>query len=202
MFNLEAVEQNIINWILWVFDASCTLQPVILGSVWAVDTAWIKILHRLSLVSLSSYYYPEFVTSRGGAGFLNARHQRLANAWCLVCLFGMYPRNSPLERDGICREEAETQLTFDWKSQLSESNLPTERNSNIHLEDVLGTEVLNGNGKKYVQAVQVGKRRQDWKVCQDMVTLTTVNALGRIHDLWKHLPSAFNTGYPIYLDLI
>lgn len=171
MFSLEAVEQNIINWILWVFDASCTLQPVILGSVWAVDTAWIKILHRLSLVSLSSYYYPEFVTSRGGAGFLNARHQRLANAWCLVCSFGMYPRNSPLERDRICRKEAETQLTFDWKSQLSESNLPTERNSNIHLEDVLGTEDLDGNGNQYVNAVQVGKTWQDCKIFQDMAAL-------------------------------
>ena len=114
------------------------------------------------------YYYAEFVTPRGGAGFLNAGHQRLANAWCLVCLFGMYPRNSPLERDRICREEAETQLTFDWKSLFLGNNLPTERNSNIHLEDVLGTEDLDGNGNQYVQAVQVGKRRQDCKIFQDM----------------------------------
>ena len=67
-----------------------------------------------------------------------------------VCL-GMYPRNSPLERDRICREEAETQLTFDWKSLFLGNNLATERNSNIHLEDVLGTEDLDGNGNQYVQ---------------------------------------------------
>ena len=88
-----------------------------------------------------------------------------------VCWFGVYPRNFRFERDGICRDEFETQLTLDWNSLFLGNSLPTDRNSNIHLEDVLGTEDLDGNGNQYVQAVQVGKRRQDCKIIQDMAAL-------------------------------
>lgn len=183
-----------------VFDASTSHLAKYLSRGYRL----IKILHRLGLVSLSCNYlqsllHPgwcrisEYSTSKVSKCLM------LGLFVCLECILGNLPRRGWDPTNIRLEEFVLREQLANWKK----------------FQHTLGR--CFGNGRPWWQWQSIctsSSGRQDMVRLQDIsrhgsiarpqyaawfATLTTVNALGRIHDLWKHLPSAFNTW--VHLDI-